>query len=215
MAWPTTSEVEAVLIAMGFKTVTISSLGVATEVCSIGTAINSATLQAQAVAALEAATGFKPLIAPAEATAVKFDPPQNGMKLFIRQALCDVDSISVNGTALTEDEGYWVYSNDGQVQWIDFRLLPAYRIPKCIVITGKWGRFTAVPDVLKGIATRVMAALCIIQFREGVKAQPVRWNEGDVSESYGELMLQGAGEKLLEGALEDAKSYCFNAGAFF
>ncbi len=213
MAWPTQSEIENALIGMGFSQSTFVG-DVETVTCTIPQTVNNAMITAQAVAALEAATGFKPLIADA-ASALKFDPPNFGTRLFPRKALCDVDAIKMNGETLVEGTDYWVYSDSDQVAYIEFRRLPAYQIPQCIEITGYWGRYKAVPDILKGIALRLACALCVIQFREGLKAQPVRWNEGDVSESYGELMLKGAGEDLRDSALKEAQGVCFNAGCFF
>ena len=215
MSWPTTTDAELLLIDMGFRRAEPDGSGGLREVCSIGPSVLRPTLAAEAVARIEAATGFKPLIAPAEPSAVKFDAPEGGMRLFIKRALCEVTGVSVLGTALTEGADYWVYTLNGQVSAIEFRLLPVSRRPQCIEVTGRWGRFLEVPDALRGIAVRVMAGLAVIQFREGVKAQPVRWQEGDVSESYGEAMLKDAGEGLVESALAEARAYCYNAGAWF
>ena len=226
MAWPTLSEASAALIDMGFYESSIDEdTGVETKTCSIGDAILRSTLQAEAIAKLESATGFKPLLASTHTvgedtvtveTTVKFDVPNPGVRmLFIRKPLCSITSIVINGATLAENTDYWVTEDDGLVKWIEFNRLPIYRMPKAIEITGVWARYTDVPAALKGCALRVMCAMAVIEFREGKKALPVRWQDGDVSESYGERMLEDAGEPQLAMALADAQSICFNAGAFF
>ena len=204
---------------MGFSTSSIDNAGAETLSCSFGDGVVRNSILTEAVSLLEQECGCKPLLAITDATLIKHDPPGargayygapmgGGRILKLKQPCVSIDSLTVGGNVYTEDEDFFTFktADDLAIRAVEF-MAPVFGSPRSISVTAKWGRFAAIPDDAWSACLRLASALCIQEAREGLKAQPVRWQEGDVSESYGELMLKEAGDGIREKALETIRRY--------
>jgi len=218
-AWPELYDLQSLLISMGFSETIVADDGTSTTTCSFGDGIVRNSILSEAVGILEQECGCKPLLAIETETLLKHDPPGakgayygapmgGGRILKLKQPCTSIVSFTVGGNTYTEDEDFFTVKTTDQLAIIAVEFMaPVYGSPRSVSVTANWGRFATVPDDAWSACLRLAGALCIQEAREGMKAQPVRWQEGDVSESYGELMLKEAGDGIREKALDTIRRY--------
>lgn len=157
---------------------------------------NVATLQlAWAVEAardeFENAVGYHVL---AEDGVRRFDAPRNanGMVDF-REPCASVTSVVFEGSPMIEGTDYWLHPNNAPERKRPYRMIEMYKsypyqlpgLRRTLVITGKWGLSTEVPDdIFQAILARA-AILLIPAIKAAISRGLVSWSEAGVQENYG------------------------------
>ena len=183
--WPRIADIEVLLIAQQFITVQVDDNGNETTVCAIGRGILRDTLIGAGISLLEKEAG-QPLLAAAGATAISHDPPGprgarfayptgGGRLLRLKKPAVGITSVTLNGVPAYEGTDWWGHGPDDTCHTSLEFSRPIFGLPASVVVTAQWGRFAALPDELFDACVKAGGALAIQEFREGLKANPVRW----------------------------------------
>lgn len=220
--WPDDAAVEAYLTALG---VIESSWGINLTTLCAGKA-ESARRK------FETATGWLPFLAGAGVSTRYFDPPGERSNsahagwtwlggdrlMFSKAGIATATGLVVTvgvsptdaGTALTINEQFWLEplqaAEEGR-PYTEIRFgWPQRGNPRSIKVDARWGWGTTVPqDIWDAVRSGALAD-ALTDFAEVVRAAPVEWKDGDVSERQSIEAIQKLGESALkkfDGVIRD------------
>ncbi len=193
--WPGVGDLQALLVGAGILTDPPSAAA---------QLLPWDTFLAAAIARWEAATGYKPFLAGAAAVR-RFSP--SGAKVVRVGGLAELVSITIGGTLYTEGVNVFLMpegaAEEGKpYQWLEFAY-PLYGSPRSIVVNGKWGHSTTIPDDAFLAVLSKAAEFALPDLQRGITSGLIEWSEGDVKEKYGDdpfEVLRTAYQNLFETA---------------
>ena len=185
MAYPTATELQNFLKGAGLITDPSASPD---SLIDYTGAVNAAQAE------WEALVKWFPFVSSGSATTRYFDHPlPNGRDyplLDLAGGLTSITSVVVSGATLVENTDFGALPENASAQGLPVKQLEFYRsyyssTPRCVAVTGKWGRCDTLPAdvksaVLAGAAAVVMAQ-CALKVSGGGLTE---WREGDESQKF-------------------------------
>jgi hypothetical protein len=165
----------------------------------------------QAVEMLERESGISPFLADASAVTYNYDPTRSNI-LDLRFPWFEIDSVTVDGTALTLNEDYWLHPINAPFRSIEFNQV-LFGEPQTVVVAGKRGMganiparaWAAVLDYAAGSVHRVASMAGTVDMGEvkRLKQGTVEWEFG----GSGSGSDQDTASKLQNAAITVFRSF--------
>lgn len=198
-AWPTTTELTNRLTGLGITTLP-TGLALQDEIDA-------------AVEMLEQESGQRPFKEESAAGTFELDPERRTF-LDLRSRWTDIDSVEIDGDAVTAGEDYWAYPVDGPYMWLEFtRASVMTGLPQTIAVEGKRGYAVNIPltvwlavlDYAAGSIYKTAAAVGTVSAGaiSEIQQDSVRLKYAGASTAAG----QDTASKLMDSAVETFRRY--------
>lgn len=192
-AYPTSSDLSSYLMAHGFTSVQIESLGYA------------AALRA-GIERVERATGRTFLAS--SSTTRRYDPPTDIMHTLQIEDLSSSPTIvytpqDSTSETLTVNSDYWLYPHNALAEGLPYSRIQFFRswysplssvFFRSLAITGYWGYGTTSTGYPEDVYQAMLAASAIYllpQIRNSIVGNVIEWKQADVSKKFGDMPYAG------------------------